>query len=334
MITYLLTGVLSLLPVVLPEVVQYDNLIPDCRVVVDYGVAGNQKPETFVIYALPNGNSIEWTAGKKMQPGDDWHYDIQHIKAQTEFLRNADTSRHYIVAYLEASMKAWTAHAARYGGTVTDQNPKGLYSCALYPELVDTLIQMAGERMGSNPAEVVLASHSGGGRFVLNYVAGVDRIPQEVTRLAFLDSNYGFEDSLHTAKLTDWLKNSPEHKLAVFAYVDTTVVLNGKRIVSATGGTGYKTEEMYRSLANTGAFVFQKQADTCLQEMRSGNILLLKKENPQGEIYHTVLVERNGLIHSLLFATPLEEKGYRFWRNGREYESFIPDKPLRAVTNP
>src|SRR6187401_1165988 len=53
----------------------------------------NKKGETFlVLFALPNGNSIEWTKGKKMykgtpseKTGDDWHFDIQHIAAQTRF---------------------------------------------------------------------------------------------------------------------------------------------------------------------------------------------------------------------------------------------------------
>ena len=45
----------------------------------------NKKGETYlVLFALPNGNSIEWTKGKKMKPGDDWHFDIQHIAAQTQ----------------------------------------------------------------------------------------------------------------------------------------------------------------------------------------------------------------------------------------------------------
>ena len=48
----------------------------------------NKQGETYlVLYALPNGNSIEWTKGKKIKSGDDWHFDIQHIAAQTRFVR-------------------------------------------------------------------------------------------------------------------------------------------------------------------------------------------------------------------------------------------------------
>lgn len=329
MITCIFAGILSVFPLLWTEIVQYSRLIPDCRVMVDYGVPAD-KPVTLVFYALPNGNSIEWTAGKKMQPGDDWHYDIQHIRAQSEFIRQADTTRYYVVAYLEAGMKAWTAHAARYNGVVTEQNPSGLHSYILYPKLVDTLSQLVAAKTGKVPQQTVLASHSGGGRFMFDYLAGVAQVPPKITRLAFLDSTYGFEDALHTAKLGRWLKSSAEHKLVVLAYVDTTVIFNGKRIVSDTGGTGYKTEQMRRMLEEKEGFAFAVQADTCLKEMRSGNIVLLKKENPQGNIYHTVLVERNGLIHALFVDTPLEERGYCFWREGRSYDALIPERIFSA----
>src|SRR5215211_6229129 len=39
------------------------------------------RPTQLVLFALPNGNSIEWTMGAKLQPGMDWHYDIQHVGA-------------------------------------------------------------------------------------------------------------------------------------------------------------------------------------------------------------------------------------------------------------
>lgn len=65
------------------------------------------KRKTFVvIFALPNGNSIEWTKGKKMKAGDDWHYDIQHIAAQTRYVRDLDKKNNYIVAYMMAVQKA------------------------------------------------------------------------------------------------------------------------------------------------------------------------------------------------------------------------------------
>src|SRR4051812_34747259 len=36
------------------------------------------KPTRLIVYALPNGNTLEQTLGCKMAEGLDWHYDIQH----------------------------------------------------------------------------------------------------------------------------------------------------------------------------------------------------------------------------------------------------------------
>ena len=45
-----------------------------------------QKPTHLVVYTLPNGNTIEQTAGAKLVEAMDWHFDIQHIAAQTRLL--------------------------------------------------------------------------------------------------------------------------------------------------------------------------------------------------------------------------------------------------------
>ena len=38
-----------------------------------------KKPTQLILYALPNGNSIEETIGCTEAQGRDWHYYIQHI---------------------------------------------------------------------------------------------------------------------------------------------------------------------------------------------------------------------------------------------------------------
>src|SRR5437016_2103376 len=58
------------------------------------------KPTLLIVYLLPNGSTIEMTAGARLLPGMDWHYDIQHINAQTRKLRQIDPARNYIVAYV------------------------------------------------------------------------------------------------------------------------------------------------------------------------------------------------------------------------------------------
>ncbi|MGO8056334.1 hypothetical protein, partial [Rhizobium leguminosarum] len=61
----------------------------DVSITIDQPSSFKNGASTIIIlYALPNGNSTAQTMGKKMQPGDDWHFDIQHIKAQTEFIRS------------------------------------------------------------------------------------------------------------------------------------------------------------------------------------------------------------------------------------------------------
>ena len=66
------------------------RLDPGVRVVIDRPEPPASKPVLLVFYALPNGNTIEQTIGKAIGPGDDWHFDIQHIGAQTRFLREVD----------------------------------------------------------------------------------------------------------------------------------------------------------------------------------------------------------------------------------------------------
>ncbi len=63
------------------------------------------KPTLLIIYALPNGSTIEMTMGAKLEPGMDWHYDIQHIAAQARKLRQIDHERNIVVAYVEAQAK-------------------------------------------------------------------------------------------------------------------------------------------------------------------------------------------------------------------------------------
>ncbi|HZI53144.1 MAG TPA: hypothetical protein VFD56_05565, partial [Chitinophagaceae bacterium] len=166
-----------------------------------------------VFYALPNGNNIEWTKGKKIKPGDDWHFDIQHIAAQTRFIRNLDKKHNYVVVYLMTQQKSWPLWKRTYPGA-KDQIIK----------ITDTV---SGIFKAYNPG-IILNGHSGGGSFVFGYIDAVDVIPSEVERIAFLDSNYGYEDSLHKNKLTRWLKESNKNKLVVLAYNDSVVIYNGK----------------------------------------------------------------------------------------------------------
>ena len=92
-----------------------------------------------------------------------------------------------------------------------------------------------------------MTGHSGGGSFLFGYLNEIDAIPSDVERIAFLDSNYSFEDA-HGPKLIAWLKGDPARRLEVIAYDDRNIELNGKKVVSDTGGTYRASFRMVESL--------------------------------------------------------------------------------------
>jgi hypothetical protein len=266
------------------------------------------KPVYLVLYALPNGNTIEQTLGKRMRPGDDWHFDIQHIGAQTRFLREADPEHAWVVIYLEADGLAWPAWRKRYDDSSI--------------RIVD-LVGRCAQRFPDFPMKLVLAGHSGGGSFIFGYLNGVAEIPDTVERIAFLDANYAYDPSQgHAGKLLRWLQSSPARHLSVFAYDDSVALLEGKPFVSATGGTWGRSQLM---LSNFGAnLVFEDNEVDGLHRHRAlgGRLQFLLKENPERKILHTVQVERNGFIHAMLGGTAREEEGYRYF-GPRAYEKWI-----------
>lgn len=277
----------------------------------------NKKGKTFlVLFALPNGNSIEWTKGKKMsvrapseKPGDDWHFDIQHIAAQTRFVRNLDKKNNYIVAYLMADQKSWP-----YWKRTTANSKIKIRN------IVDSLADLFKEY----DPNIILNGHSGGGSFIFGYLDIVEKIPDNIERIAFLDSDYGYEDSLHTKKFADWLQNK-NHHLFVLAYNDSIVIYNGKQLVSPTGGTWYRSRLMQRKLSEY--FSFKTKADTSFIDHSAlhGRVRIILKENPNGLIYHTVQVERNGFIYSLLSNTKFDSRNYFTYFEERVYNNLIEE---------
>lgn len=266
--------------------------------------------KTFLVfYALPNGNSIEWTKGKKLNPGDDWHFDIQHIAAQTRYVRQLDKKNNYIIAYVMAANKSWPA----WKRSTHD-------SIYIIKNLVDSISRL----VKNHQPEIILNSHSGGGSFIFGYLDAVENIPVNVKRIAFLDSDYGYEDAKHTAKLVNWLLNK-KNKLLVLAYNDSIVVYNGKPLVSATGGTWYRSRLMQRNLA--ASFHFNTTTDTAFIRHSSlnGRLQIILKENPSGIIYHTEQVARNGFILSLLSGTKFDRRKYFTYFGERAYQNFIGD---------
>ncbi len=268
----------------------------------------HNKKTLLVFYALPNGNSIEWTMGKQMKEGDDWHFDIQHIAAQTRYLRKVMQDHNIITVYLANRLKSWPAWKK--------QRPDG-------PLEIKRIVDSVAAMYGTYHPELVLSSHSGGGSFIFGYLDAVTVIPDKVQRIVFIDSDYGYVDSLHAGKLSDWLKNSRQHYLNVLAYNDSVVTYNGKPLVSATGGTWYRSKLMQQNLARD--FRFSSHTDTSFIHYSAlgRRIDILLKQNPAAKIYHTEQVARNGFIHTILNGTAYQKKaGYQYW-GVRAYTAFI-----------
>lgn len=297
----------------LPAVGQKDNRIidsfsvySDIKITIDKPADFSSRRKTIVVfYALPNGNTTEQTMGKKMQPGDDWHFDIQHIKAQTSFIRQQLKSKNFIVVYLENSYKSWPAWKQKHSG----------YRDTI-PRLLDSVSSVF-----SKKKEVYLNGHSGGGSFIIGYLAGVKIIPKYVKRISFLDSNYGY-DSSYYAKIKDWLLRNSDAALNVFAYNDSVALYNGKSVVSATGGTWYRSHLMLKDMEDDFSFHHTTTDSMKIARSTDNKIQFFLKYNLNKGIYHTQQVELNGFIHSVLCGTKYDSRRYRYYST-RAYSEFI-----------
>lgn len=286
------------------------NYDPEIRVFINAPSFENfnpQKPTCITLYALPNGNSIEWTTGKQLNIGDDWHYDIQHIGAQTRFLRENDPTYNYVTVYLETKQLSWPSWKSKYPNT--------------HATIITGLVEYIKNIFSQYNPFIVLNGHSGGGRFTFSFLDGVSAIPSYVKRITFLDSDYGYDNS-YGPKFVNWLNSSPDNYLCVIAYNDSVALYNGQPIVSATGGTWYRSQMMKNYLIPFFSFTSSIDENFMLFTALSGRIKFILKQNPTQAILHTVQVEKNGFIHGMLTGTDKEEVGYIYYGN-RAYTNYI-----------
>jgi hypothetical protein len=257
-----------------------------------------KKGTSLIFYALPNGNTIEQTIGCQRVPGLDWHYDIQHIGAQVRLLRETDATRDYVIAYLEAEGRSWPAWRQK-----RPDNPK------LIREIVDDIAKLI-----PGTSKITLACHSGGGSFIWGYLNGGEAVPDAVERIAFLDANYSYsDDDRHGDKLLEWLRRDKSHALVVLAYDDRNVKLDGKPIVSETGGTYRASHRMIDQFSK--AMKLQQSSDGGFEVFTGmeGQIRFLIHKNSEVRILHTTLVgEMSGFLHAMTLNTVLEEKWGKF----------------------
>jgi hypothetical protein len=283
---------------------------PEVKVCINSPPAADFAPDTpvqLIFYALPNGNTTAQTLGHQLQPGEDWHFDIQHIAAQTRFLRALAGPRAIVLVCLEAASQSWPAWRKAHG----DQDIPGI-------------IESVKKRFAGRRLEVVLAGHSGGGSFIFGYLNSVETIPGDIQRIAFLDSNYAYDPARgHAEKLAAWLKASENHYLTVLAYNDAAALLNGKPFVSAEGGTWGRSRAMLKDLGAHFEFTSRTNSNGLEQySAQDGRAQFLLKENPGHEVLHTKQVEWNGFIHCMVAGTAAEAKGYEYF-GARAYAQWI-----------
>jgi pimeloyl-ACP methyl ester carboxylesterase len=287
------------------------------RVTIDKpGGFSRKKPVVITFFALPNGNTTEQTMGRKLKPGDDWHFDIQHIRAQTKFIRSHLKGKNFVVIYLENHYRSWPMWKQKHPDFA-----------ARIPALVDSLERLVPGRK----KEVYLNGHSGGGSFIFGYLAGLERIPGKVKRISFLDSDYGY-DSSYYPKFRDWLQRVRGAALNVFAYNDSVALLNGKPFVSATGGTWYRSRLFLQHLQKDFSMQNTEDDSLVIYKSTAGNVQFFLKTNPDRKIFHTVQVELNGFIHSIFCGTPLDSKDYRYYAN-RAYAELIDESEIVLQTH-
>lgn len=300
------------------------ELTPDEGVRVLINAPGDfdpARPTQLVIFALPNGNTIEQTLGCVMTPGMDWHFDIQHVAAQTRIVRKAMPDQNIVVAAVGADTKSWPA----WRGKRPDA-----------PTRIRRIVETIASKVPGKSLMVALTCHSGGGAFLFSFIDGGDAIPASINRIAWLDAVYAYDDAdkHHGDKLIAWLKGDDSRALVVISYDDRNITLNGKKVVSDTGGTYRSSHRMIDRFNPDIPLAESKQGDFVRFTGLDGRVTFLIHPNPELKILHTVLVERNGLIEALTLNTPAQGKwAGQFW-GPRAYTSLIQPAPTSQPSEP
>lgn len=280
-----------------------------------------ERPTEIVVYATPNGNTIEQTLGRKRNEGESFRYDIQHVLAQVRRYRTLVPEKNVVLVVLEAPDLSWPAWVARHADAPT--RARSL---------------LLGQVPFARSPRYVLVSHSGGGSLVLRALDGGLAIPEEVDKLVFLDSHYAYEPkSGHGKKLAAWLRAAPSHRLVVLAYDDRKIRLHGRRVVSPTGGSFRATKRMLASLESERVRLTRDTVGP-FERTRAleGRIDVRVHPNRENRILHSALVsDENGLGFSLgLGGGPEVEAKARFGRP-RAFDDYVepaPEVPIGEVT--
>lgn len=306
------------------EQVRWSKLPSGVRVFVNVPAPANQQASRrlLVIYATPNGNTIEQTLGCAATKDVDWRFDIQHVAAQVRAFREIAADQTVILAVVQAPRLSWP--------TFRRDQPRA-----------DTIIQELVESLGKEYAadRVVLTCHSGGGSFVFGYLNAVESLPPSLERIVFLDANYSYSDNeQHGDKLLKWLQSDAARRLVVIAYDDREITLNGKKVVGPEGGTFRASQRMLTRFGADIELTEQKHGPFRRSSGLNRQIEFFVHPNPDNKILHTALVgEMNGLLQGLTLGTSLEDKwgtlgGPRAYAKWIQPASFVePVKPRATI---
>ena len=287
-----------------------------------------QRPTVLVIYATPNGSTIEQTLGGKAPDGAvplDYRFDLQHVAAQIRRWREVDRRENIALAVVQAPQKSWPAFRKAHGDA---------------PQREREIVAEAVKRVGGPVGGIILTGHSGGGSFLFGFIDAADAIPANVRRIAFLDANYSYSDeSKHGDKLLAWLRGEPSRSLIVIAYDDREITFNGKKVVGPDGGTFRASHRMLDRFGSDLAFTASKIGPFDLHSALDGRVRFYIHPNPENKILHTALVgEMNGLLQAMAVGTPEEDqwgtfggpRAYSKWV--RTIDAFgIPARPADAI---
>ena len=286
------------------------------------------RPAILIIYATPNGSTVEQTMGGKAAEGApalDYRFDLQHIGAQIRRWREVDRRENIALAVVQAPERSWPAFRKAH-----EDAPK------LEREIVESLVK----RVGTPVANILLTGHSGGGSFLFGFIDSGEVIPASVRRIAFLDANYSYSDQAkHGDKLLAWLRGDPSRSLIVIAYDDREITLKGKKVVGPDGGTYRASHRMIDRFSRDIAITSGKFGPFDTFAGMNGQIRFFIHPNPENKILHTALVgEMNGLLQAMALGTP-EEQQWGAFGGPRAYSKWvrtidasnIPPRPADAI---
>ncbi len=281
-----------------------------------------KKTTRLVIYATPNGNSIEQTLGCARVESLDWHFDIQHVAAQVRTLRAGTPDENVVLVCVEADGLSWPAWKRKYRDG---------------PARVLKVVEALRGWVPGGAVRVALAGHSGGGSFLFGLIDSADAIPEWVDRIVFLDANYSYTDAdKHGDKLLAWLAGACARRLVVIAYDDRNIELDGKKVIGPDGGTFRATERMRTRFATDVTFAEATADDVTARTALDGRLALLVHANPKNKILHTALVgEMNGLLRGL--TDPDAKPAWGTFGGPRAYTKWVqpaPGIPKRPVNAP